>query len=113
VLMDLGERDVGDVAEGARGKLRLRGLPERTLSLAVGTVDLAPQGPVVVATSAGELTHGDGLPSRYFARARVANPDGRLRPGMTGRVRIQAPPLSLAARLARIYARLVRADFWF
>ena len=82
--MDLGERDVGDVAEGARGKLRLRGLPERTLSLAVGTVDLAPQGPVAAATSAGELTHGDGLPSRYFARRPGGEPRWPLRPGMTG-----------------------------
>jgi hypothetical protein len=31
---------------------------------------------------------------------------------MTGVVKVEAPPLNVAQRLGRIYARLVRADFW-
>ena len=47
-----------------------------------------------------------------MARARIANADATLRPGMSGLARIDAPPLNLLQRGARFYARVVRADFW-
>ena len=58
------------------------------------------------------LVDAERVARRYVARARIANDGGLLRPGMTGLARIDGPPLNLLQRAARVYARIVRADFW-
>jgi hypothetical protein len=98
---------------GRPAELRLRAAPGRTLHLRIDAVDMAAEGPISTGASASALADPDSPPSRYFARGRIGNPAGDLRPGMSGLAHVRAAPLSLLQRLGRLYARLIRADFWF
>ncbi|MEO6462544.1 MAG: HlyD family efflux transporter periplasmic adaptor subunit, partial [Candidatus Eisenbacteria bacterium] len=112
VLFLAGEREVGDLAPGRVADLRLRAAPARALRIAIESVDSAPRGDAVLARPAARLVDDTRAARQYVAHGRLANADGALRPGMSGRARIPARPLNLLARGARFYARLVRADFW-
>jgi multidrug efflux pump subunit AcrA (membrane-fusion protein) len=112
VLLVTSEREVGDLEIGRTADLRLRSEPGRRIVFPIESVDAAPGIAPVLSRPATELVDPERPPARFAARGRIANPDGVLRPGMTGIVRVPARPLSLAQRTARLYARLVRADFW-
>jgi len=112
VAIPLGERDAEEVALGRRVELRLRVDPGRAYRFRIDGIDLAPEGTRFDRANATELA-GSESPHRIFrAYGSIANPGGRLRPGLSGIVRIEAPPRSLFDRVAHLYAQLVRADFW-
>ena len=107
-----GEREVGDLVAGRRADVRLRAAPGRSLRVTIDSIDPAPTGDAVLAKPAATLVAGAGTARGYLARGHVDNADGTLRPGMSGRARVEAKPLNLIQRAGRFYARLVRADFW-
>ena len=112
VLLIASERDAGDLGLGRRADLRLYADPGRRVGCVVQSIDRAPlEGPALAQPTA-ELVDQERAARRFVARGRIANPDGDLRPGMTGRARIAAAPLNLLERTGRFYARIVRADFW-
>jgi putative peptide zinc metalloprotease protein len=112
VLLSVSEREVADLSVGRIATLRLRANPERTARFRIEAVDLAPARATPTGTAL-RLATGETPPARYVARGRIENPGGMLRPGFSGSVRVGTEPLSLISRLLRLYARLVRADFWF
>jgi putative peptide zinc metalloprotease protein len=112
VVLMMSEREVGDLAVGREAGLRLRSDPGKTHHFPIDYIDLAPVGEPILGESAASLARGDRPPTWYRAEGIIPNKNGRLRPGMTGVVKVEAPPLNVAQRLGRIYARLVRADFW-
>jgi putative peptide zinc metalloprotease protein len=115
VLLVAGEREVADLALGAAADVRLYADPGRHVRVRLASIDGMPDGGAagaVVASSVGSLADPDRPAQRFLARARIANPDGALRPGMSGRASVAAAPLNLLQRAARFYARIVRADFW-
>jgi putative peptide zinc metalloprotease protein len=112
VAIPLSERDAEEVAIGRRVELRLRVDPGHAYRFRIDRLDLAPQGASFERASATELSSSDAPQRIYRAYGTIANPDGRLRPGLSGIARIEAPAQSLVDRLSHLYARMVRADFW-
>jgi multidrug resistance efflux pump len=113
VLFLAGERQVGDVAPGRIANLRLRAAPGRSLRIAIESVDSSPSGVgAILGRPAATLVDDTKAARQFVARGRLDNADGELRPGMSGLARIPARPLNVLQRAARLYARLVRADFW-
>jgi putative peptide zinc metalloprotease protein len=112
VAIPLSERDAEEVAIGRRVELRLRVDPGHAYPFRIDQLDLAPAGPSFDRASATELPSSDAPHRVYRAFGTIANPGGRLRPGLSGVARIEAPAQSLVDRLAHLYARMVRADFW-
>jgi putative peptide zinc metalloprotease protein len=112
IVLRMSEREVGDLAVGREGSLRLRSDPGRTIRFLIERIDLAPVGEPILGETVASLDAGDRLPTWYRAEGLIASEKERLRPGMTGVVKVKGPPLSVAQRLGRLYARLVRADFW-
>jgi len=112
VVLVANEREVADLGLGRTCDLRLRAAPGRRMRCTIEAVDFAPADRPALAQSVSELVDSEKASEHYDARGRIANPDGLLRPGMSGLARVAAPPLSLMQRLGRSYARLVRADFW-
>jgi len=107
-----GEREVGDLAPGRPADIRLRAQPGRSFRVKIESVDPAPTGSAVLGRPAADLVDDARAARSFLARGQVDNADGTLRPGMSGRARIEAEPLNLLQRAGRFYARLVRADFW-
>ena len=112
VLLIASEREAGDLGLGRRADVRLWADPARRITCAVQAVDGAPLEGAPLPATAAVLVDAERVARRYVARARIANADGALRPGMSGLARIDGPPLSILQRAARFYARVVRADFW-
>jgi len=112
VLLISSERDAADIELGRRADVRLYADPGRRVDCGVRTIDRTPlEGPALAQPTA-QLVNAERPARRFVARGRIANSGGDLRPGMTGRARIEAPALNLLQRAARFYARIVRADFW-
>jgi putative peptide zinc metalloprotease protein len=112
VLFVAGERAVGDLIPGETADLRLRAAPGRRLRVALESIDPAPAGRATGSLPPATLVDDARAARRFVGRGRIANADGALRPGMSGRARIASRPLNLVQRAGRTYARLVRADFW-
>ena len=110
VLLIASERDAGDLGLGRRADVRLWADPGRRIACPVRTIDAAPLEGAPLPSPTASLVDQERVARRFVARARIAA--NGLRPGMTGRARVDGPPLSLLQRGARFYARLVRADFW-
>jgi multidrug efflux pump subunit AcrA (membrane-fusion protein) len=92
------QRDLGRVREGQEVRLRVDALPQRTFS---GTVVSIGQLPV-------DTTEG----VHYPVRARVANPDGLLKPSMEAYVRVLTDNASAGGRLVRGPVRWARLVWW-
>jgi multidrug resistance efflux pump len=112
VLLIASERDAGDLGLGRRADVRLWADPARHIACPLRSIDGAPLEGAPLPSSAATLTVAERVARRFVARARIANADGALRPGMSGLARIDGPPLSLLQRAGRFYARVVRQDFW-
>jgi multidrug resistance efflux pump len=112
VAIPLSERDAEEVAMGRRVELRLRVDPGHAYRFRIDELELAPENSDFDRASASELAATDVTHRLYRAYGTIANPGGRLRPGLSGIARIEAPAQSLVDRLAHLYARMVRADFW-
>jgi GAF domain-containing protein/multidrug resistance efflux pump len=92
------QRDLGRVREGQEVRLRVDALPQRTFS---GTV-----------VSIGQLPADTVGGVHYPVRARVANPDGLLKPSMAAYVRVLTDNASAAQRLLRGPVRWARLMWW-
>ncbi|MGH7725666.1 MAG: efflux RND transporter periplasmic adaptor subunit [Candidatus Eiseniibacteriota bacterium] len=112
VVLLASERAIGDLGLGQRADLRLRSDPGRRIHFRIESLDFGPASDAVLGLPAARLVDPDRPAQTYLVRARIPNPDGALRPGMSGVARVAAPPLSLVQRVTRFYARVVRADFW-
>lgn len=94
------QREINRVAIGQRVRLRVDALPQRTF---VGTVSSLGEIPADSATDASVL---------FPVRARVANPEALLKPGMTAHAKVLTAPSSVAGRLFRGPVRWVRLLWW-
>ena len=112
VAIALSERDAEEVAVGRKVELRLRVDPGHAYGFRIDRLDLAPQGERFDDANATELAASDAPHRVYRAYGTIPNRTGRLRAGLSGIARIEAPPQSVMDRLAHLYARMVRADFW-
>ena len=92
------QRDLGRVREGQEVRLRVDAIPQHTFS---GTV-----------VSIGQLPVDTAEGVRYPVRARVANPDGLLKPSMEAYVRVLTDNVSAAGRVLRGPVRWARLVWW-
>jgi multidrug resistance efflux pump len=96
------ERDLARVHPGEDVHARGDELPQYTLVGPVTSIGRVPSDSAVGAED--EVV--------FPVRARVANVDGALRPGMTAAVRVLTAPMSLAGRLLRAPIRTARLLWW-
>lgn len=96
--IEVPEKELADVKRGARVSLKVASLPAETFGGEAGS--LAPA-----------LEEKGGT---RVARVRcvVTDPDGRLRPGMTGEARIDCGERKSLAIFGRKLVRLLRIEFW-
>jgi len=93
------EHDIGDIEPGQRLTFRTRGDPGRRITGSVEQIlPLAPQEP--------------GVRIRFRVRCSLNQPPTGLRLGESGFARIEVARWNLYERMARAWARFVRADFW-
>jgi multidrug efflux pump subunit AcrA (membrane-fusion protein) len=92
------QRDLGRVREGQEVRLRVDALPQRTFSGTVVSIGQLPADTV------------DGV--HYPVRARVANPDGLLKPSMAAYVRVLTDNASAGERVLRSPVRWARLMWW-
>lgn len=93
------EREVGDVAVGQRGALRLRAFPERAF-----------EGRVTEIAPAAELTPAGERIVRVTIE--IPNDSGFVKPEMSGFARIYAGKRTALDVLTRRFRRFVRVEFW-
>ncbi|MGH7567870.1 MAG: PqqD family peptide modification chaperone [Gemmatimonadales bacterium] len=94
------ERDIGDVAVGQRGAVRLRAFPERTFE---GRV-------TAIAPAAGDVP---GMRGKFVkVTIELPNPEGRLKPQMSGYARIYCGERPALDALTRRFRRFIRVEFW-
>lgn len=94
------ERDIGDVAVGQRGVVRLRAYPDRTFE---GSV-------TAVAPAASELP---GMRGKFVrVTIELPNTDGLLKPSLTGYARIYCGERRALDVLTRRFRRFFRVEFW-
>lgn len=112
------ERDLEGLTVGVPAQVRLRAYPGRTFSGKV--LEVSPRALQQVPDEALSSQAGGDVPTYVDARARrvptvqlyeltirLTNPEGRLRPGMTGWAKIRGPARTLVAKaLARIQKAL-------
>jgi multidrug efflux pump subunit AcrA (membrane-fusion protein) len=92
------QRDLGRVRVGQEVRLRVNALPQRTFSGTVVSIGQLPADTI------------DGI--HYPVRARVANPDGLLKPSMAAYVRVLTDNASAGERLLRGPVRWARLMWW-
>jgi biotin carboxyl carrier protein len=92
------QREVSRIAPGQEVRVRVDALPQHTFS---GTV-----------ISVGQLPLDSSTGVRYPVRARVANPDGILKPQMKAYARVLTAPMSAVGRSIRAPQRWLRLIWW-
>ena len=124
----LNEDEAGLVHAGQRVVFKLRSLPDSTFQGEVLSVDAAPARelphqslgeqaggtvPSTLVGSSSDPAATRAVPAQVIYRARVAieNPDDALRPGMSGRIKIECGTKPLGAALWRKVTSMVRTDF--
>lgn len=98
----VGERDIARIHVGQEVHARAEELPQYTLVGQVVSIGSVPS------DSASDVDEDVVFP----VRARVANVDGALRPGMAAAVRVLTAPTSFAGRLLRAPIRTARLLWW-
>ena len=93
------EQDVGLLGPGQRFEVRFRANPGRRVEGRVLRIDPGPR-----ATT--------GFAQRYRMTGTLDAPPGAFALGSTGRVRVEVGRWNVYERMARLWARIVRADFW-
>jgi putative peptide zinc metalloprotease protein len=126
-LVALNEDDAGLVQAGQKVVFKLRSLPDRTFRGEVLSVDVAPARELPH-QSLGEQAGGTvpsvlvpdtnpdssrAIPAHAIYQARVAvdNFDGVLRPGMSGRIKIECGTKPFGQALWRKVTTMIRTDF--
>ncbi|MFI5181558.1 MAG: HlyD family efflux transporter periplasmic adaptor subunit [Thermoanaerobaculia bacterium] len=104
------ERLLRDLAVGETVSLHLAARPFGILSGKIVTIASAsrPAG----GDDGGESLRPPEMPARIVARVVFENPDGVLRPGMSGLAKIRGPRTSLLAMGGRVLYRWLRSNFW-
>ena len=95
-----GDTDVARIRPGQTLRLKVLGYPDRQF-----------RGRVTEVSWLGEPTH-PGQPAAFKILGWVANPGSALRPGMTGRARVDVQADTLMARWTRGVWRWLRMGFW-
>ena len=98
VEMLVPEEQIADVRLGFPIMLKVRGYPGSSLSATVRAI-----APIAV---------GQGLQRTVMVRGQLPNPDGTLKPGMTGIGKILCGKKTLAGLLTRRSIRWLRTEFW-
>jgi multidrug resistance efflux pump len=98
----ISERDIGEVRVGHGAALRFRAYPGRTFEGRVTRI-----APAVVQPGVGGRTE-----RTVRVEVELPNPDGVLRPGMTGYARISSGERRAIEVLTRRFRRFVRVEFW-
>lgn len=128
VVVAVGERDAGRISAGQNAEFRLRSLPGTTFRGKVLSVETSPSskfpheslgehagGTIPSTMAAGPTTPGTSAATPtgmiYEARVAIENPDGILRPGMSGRLRIDCGKQPLGAVMWDWISSMVRTDF--
>ena len=92
------QRDIDRVRVGDEVRIRMEALPQRTITGRVTLVSALPLD--------GDTT------VRYPVRASVPNEEGLIKPGMPAHARVLTAPASLAGRMTRTPARVLRLLWW-
>jgi hypothetical protein len=100
VEIGVSESDVARIRPGQPLRVKVLGFPDRQF-----------RGRVDEVAWLGEPTH-PGRPAVFKVLGHVANPNGLLKSGMTGRARIDVTPDTLLSRWARGLWRWLRMSFW-
>jgi len=128
VVVALHELAAAQIRRGQTAEFRLKSVPGVTFAGRVLSVDTAPSSELpheVLGEHAGGTVPStmiagpqDDGPTRavpvdriYAARVAIDNPDGMLRPGMSGRLRIDGGKKPLGAVLWDYLTSMIRADF--
>jgi multidrug resistance efflux pump len=131
VVVALSEKQAGTVRAGQSATFRIHSLPGEEWAGTVRSVSSSPSielphqslgqhagGTVpAVLSSSNSISQSDNtpvaLPSGQVYKARIAieDPDGTLRPGMGGRLKIQAGSKPLGSWLSHSVRDMLRADF--
>ncbi len=106
------ERRMDDVHPGAAVSAMLPGRPLRPVTGKVVEVSPATLAqPATVSARVGPAPPHT-RPDQFVARAEFDNPDGSLRPGMTGRAKISGPRASPLVNLLRMLRRWIQTLVW-
>ena len=100
VEVGVSEADVARIEPGQTLRLKVLGFPDRQF-----------KGTVSEVAWAGDPT-APGRPAVFKVLGRVANPNGLLKSGMTGRARVDVRPDTLLSRWTRGFWRWLRMSFW-
>jgi len=101
------QREIDLVRTGDAVRIRLEALPQQTIEGRVTWIGLLP---LPESAAAGTTT---GAPAvHYPLRALVPNPTSAMKPGMAAYARVLTAPTSLAGRMLRTPARVLRLFWW-
>jgi len=109
-ILPVSERLLRDLAVGQAVSLHLAAGPFGVVSGRI--VSIASTSRPASETEAPESLLPPEMPGQIVARALFENPDGALRPGMSGLAKIRGPRISLAAEAGRVLYRWLRSIFW-
>ncbi|HUU44843.1 MAG TPA: efflux RND transporter periplasmic adaptor subunit [Acidobacteriota bacterium] len=98
LFLSVDQDDIADVAVGDAVTLKVRSYPYRTFYGRVARI-------------AGDADSTGGR-QRFIVSTDVENPDGLLRPGMTGQAKIACGKRPILALAARRLIQFVRIEFW-
>ncbi len=104
------ERLLYDLGVGETVSLHLAARPFRAVRGTI--VSIAPATRNNERGEATEALRPPEMPDQIVVRALFENPDGTLRPGMSGFAKIRGPRTSLLAEAGRILYRWLRSTFW-
>ena len=103
------ERLLRDLAVGETVSLHLASRPFGVLQ---GTIVSIASASTPAEKEVPESLRPPEMPGRIVARAVFENPDGTLKPGMSGLAKIRGPRISLAAEAWRVLYRWLRSVLW-
>ncbi|MFK7888343.1 MAG: efflux RND transporter periplasmic adaptor subunit [Gammaproteobacteria bacterium] len=98
LVLTVDESEIGDIAEGYRGRLKLRSLPHESMEFIVTRITPVSQ-------------PGEGA-NQFRLEANLEQPPEALRPGMEGIARIDAGERSIGANWTRGFVRWARLQLW-
>jgi putative peptide zinc metalloprotease protein len=109
-IFPVSERLLRDLAVGETVSIHLAARPFRAVRGTI--VSIAPSSRPAAGTEIPEALRPPEMPSRIVVRALFENPDGDLKPGMSGFAKLRSQRVSLAAEAGRVLYRWLRAVFW-
>lgn len=108
------QQEIDRVRVGDAVRIRIDALPQQTIEGRVTWIGALPRAASsALPSSASESSGANGTPLVHFpVRALVPNADGAIKPGMGAHARVLTAPASLAERLLRTPARVLRLLWW-